>query len=598
MPPSFLSIAALFATQFMVANYAAAMPTASASIERRDDGGVALQIWIPVGVIGSVIVFGALALCWRNSISTWFAARRTRRANPISATREITAEQLAGTINGTEPSAGAANRTRRARRARRTPSQISTTSLPAYAKEPGEQELVIFRGPEDMEDAGMPHATIVMEPLSEDGEETLHSRNNSRTSQYPPLPATPVDAPLLQRIDSSGDMSDQLMIPPGGIMARRSIDTLMNSEEESSLAPEYDERGEAPGYFEAIGAVEPTVTTGPPSSPDPVPPRRSGFRTLLHSIPNRFSTHYPSHTRAESSVSAISSNDTHIGRESRASHRPSHSGSGSILSIAPFRTLSRQSNNNLTSPSMISLNSISAPLTHTLTRTEITYPRSGPTPEQVKLISSRETFARFARPYGAEAIAFAASLSQQDLNEAPPPEFDAVPPGSAGPSRLRASSSAAEMMFDEHPSTSASEQDVPAEPATAESSAPASLSRRPSRRLPSTTVDVESHAPNPLEIPLPSSPPESEPVSPSEPEIAPLELPKPSKMAPGALSASFRAPSVLDDFPVSRASSVTTFATAAESLAPRSPSAMHIPSEGDGERPETPSTPRLGAAQA
>ena len=66
-------------------------------------------------------------------------------------TRELTAEQLAGSLNrnpGTDAggtAGGTAGRTRRTRRARRTPSQISTTSLPAYNKEPGDQELVIFR---------------------------------------------------------------------------------------------------------------------------------------------------------------------------------------------------------------------------------------------------------------------------------------------------------------------------------------------------------------------------------------------------------------------------------------------------------------------
>lgn len=60
--------------------------------------------------------------------------------------RELTAEQLAGSINAnaTTPTTGN-GRNRRNRRPRRTPSQISTTSLPAYNKEPGEQELVIFR---------------------------------------------------------------------------------------------------------------------------------------------------------------------------------------------------------------------------------------------------------------------------------------------------------------------------------------------------------------------------------------------------------------------------------------------------------------------
>jgi hypothetical protein len=65
-----------------------------------------------------------------------------------TSTRELTAEQLVGgTPAGNRDAAtGAQNRTtaRRPRRTRRTPSQISTTSLPAYMKEPGEQELVIF----------------------------------------------------------------------------------------------------------------------------------------------------------------------------------------------------------------------------------------------------------------------------------------------------------------------------------------------------------------------------------------------------------------------------------------------------------------------
>jgi hypothetical protein len=59
-------------------------------------------------------------------------------SNPTG--REITAEQLVGPDSATE-----LPRPRRNRRARRTPSQISVTSLPAYNKEPGEEELVIFR---------------------------------------------------------------------------------------------------------------------------------------------------------------------------------------------------------------------------------------------------------------------------------------------------------------------------------------------------------------------------------------------------------------------------------------------------------------------
>ena len=63
-------------------------------------------------------------------------------SNPTSGGRELTADQLVGSDSATEPTT---RQPRRNRRARRTPSQVSVTSLPAYNKEPGEEELVIFR---------------------------------------------------------------------------------------------------------------------------------------------------------------------------------------------------------------------------------------------------------------------------------------------------------------------------------------------------------------------------------------------------------------------------------------------------------------------
>jgi hypothetical protein len=112
-----------------------------------------------------------------------------------------------------------------------------------------------------------------------------------------------------------------------------------------------------------------------------------------------------------------------------------------MLGISHFRPISRQWSNNtlnsnrsnrMNSPSQISLHSISSPLTHTLVRTEFTYPKAGPTPEQFRLISSRDSLAKFAVPYGPDAIAYAASTSRQELQ--PPPDFDA--PSSGVPSPL------------------------------------------------------------------------------------------------------------------------------------------------------------------
>jgi hypothetical protein len=315
-------------------------------------------------------------------------------------------------------------------------------------------------------------AAVVMPSVSEDGEDSMHSRDDS--DPYRPMPHSPNSEPLLDENDMSADQSMQSLAE--GNIPRRSVGN--GSPDEASYlmringdAPAYSDapRGEAPAYFEAVDTTEslprnaPTTRetpTQPPSalprsSTEPAPlTRRSGFRQLLSAIPNRLSmshnSSHASHTRADSSLSLVSSENSH-GREtsSRPAHRPSGSGSGSLLSLSPFRTISRQSNVNLNSPSMISLDSISAPLSHTLIRTEFTYPKSGPTPEQLKLISSREAFARFGMPYGADAIAYAASTSRHDV-DVPPPDFDVsdseIPPvpgfSHTGPSRLRSISNA------------------------------------------------------------------------------------------------------------------------------------------------------------
>jgi hypothetical protein len=72
---------------------------------------------------------------------------RLARQRPSPTTvRDLTAEEIAGTAVTNQSQAGAAaNTNRRTGRNRRTPSQISTRSLPAYMKEPGDLELVIIQ---------------------------------------------------------------------------------------------------------------------------------------------------------------------------------------------------------------------------------------------------------------------------------------------------------------------------------------------------------------------------------------------------------------------------------------------------------------------
>ncbi|KII91719.1 hypothetical protein PLICRDRAFT_173526 [Plicaturopsis crispa FD-325 SS-3] len=127
-------------------------------VQKRDTAhDASVEIWVPIVVVVLAVV-GLIILGvrrgWRINLANFSAgaAVATGTAVPTGAggARELTAEQLAGgtTAGTTAPTTqtGTAGRAaRRTRRARRTPSQISTTSLPAYQKEPGDEELVVYR---------------------------------------------------------------------------------------------------------------------------------------------------------------------------------------------------------------------------------------------------------------------------------------------------------------------------------------------------------------------------------------------------------------------------------------------------------------------
>ena len=274
--------------------------------------------------------------------------------------------------------------------------------------------------------------------VTEEEDSSLISRDRSQVSGYAPMPTpTTNEMPFLHDVEHSGDLSSPTLLTSN---ARRSSSDSSLQETRSLMRVDSnfteespDPRGEAPAYFEVVDQeynpeLPTTQSSSTPSSTLPEPqPRRSGFRTFL----NRMSmmSHVPEHRRAESDQSFTSNGHrpNHSIQSRTSNHRPSQSSSGHSM----FRTLSRQrsiqtlnSSVHLNSPSLISLNSISSPLSHTLVRTEFTYPKSGPTPEQLKVISSRENFSRFGVPYGPDAIAFAASSSRQDL-EPPPPDFEA-----------------------------------------------------------------------------------------------------------------------------------------------------------------------------
>ncbi|KAF5391935.1 hypothetical protein D9757_001720 [Collybiopsis confluens] len=439
------------------------------------------KIWVPI----LVIVF-ALLLLLTFAIKKWvktgtalpralssFSRAAAIGTGAVPPTTELTADQLTGSTTNTTTSAAntTSTRARRPRRTRRTPSQISTISLPVYMKEPGEQELVVIRGPQDMEDV----------PI-EEGEMPAVHEDDATDERYSPMPDSPNDMPLLEG-DESADVADQssaALLPEAHEEPRaRSIhvgssrhsadsSSLLRVDTNLSNSESPDPRGAAPAYFEVVDLGDeqqrPPISLMPSSPPSAAasgtstaPTAASGRSSNRRSLRNLFHfsasrtplvpppppglpvTSETSHARSESGGALSLTSTPSRPSTSYAGHRPSQS-SSSVFSLA--KPLSRKkstatlNSNHLTSPSLISLASISAPLTHTLVRTEFTYPKAGPTPEQVKLISSREAFARFGVPYGADAIAFAAST--QDLN--PPPEFEENPV--AAGSRARSQSRA------------------------------------------------------------------------------------------------------------------------------------------------------------
>ena len=164
--------------------------------------------------------------------------------------------------------------------------------------------------------------------------------------------------------------------------------------------------------------------------------RRSVFRGLIHALNPLARNEEPprpadSEAQQQTQPNPPRASTSRIStRQNATSHRPSQS-TGSVFSLASsgfHRTTSRISNAGpLTSPSMLSVHSISAPLTHTAVRTDIVYPRTGPTAEQIKYISSHEAVAKFGVPFGADAVAYhQASSSRVNLAE-PVPDYEERP---------------------------------------------------------------------------------------------------------------------------------------------------------------------------
>lgn len=370
------------------------------------ENGVSASVWIPVLIVSVVVAVMTLIGCVRRATQMEVSAAATTANGP------------AGQVASARPG--------RRRRPARTPSQISTKSLPPYMLEPGDQELVIYRGPLKTEDD---HDAM---QITEEDDGHPETRGGLRSLD--------LESHGITQADNSA--TDLMYNASGDVTMRRSVDVASvgtshhSQESHSELLPLHttqtseDPRGEAPPYFEVVDhdiphtlPNEPTVSGT--SIHDAAPDRRSRFSFLFNpfggssrhppiSIYNRAAT--PEHSRNVSSLSVASTNSGH-GRN--------RSGSHSKL-LKTFRP--HDHSVPMTSPSTISLNSISAPLTHTVVRSEFRVPKGGMTPEQIKAITSRNALERFGVPYGPDAVAFSASRS----NMAPPPDFDTTVSGSLG----------------------------------------------------------------------------------------------------------------------------------------------------------------------
>ncbi|KAG6380137.1 hypothetical protein JVT61DRAFT_8224 [Boletus reticuloceps] len=410
-----------------------------------NNGSISMNVWLPILLVTVVFVFFSFITCIRRCAVADAAATASTAANRNASTPAIT--------------------TRPYRRPRRTPSQISTKSLPAYMKEPGDQELVLFRAPPEMSMDDDTTPPLPMPTLAEDEEVHPEMRDAmfdiplDRIESVDTMPDSSTPG-LIRRLSTSVPRPPELhhaSVPHdhrrnGDVHSMDSagsdVELLAAHQRTVSVDNSADSRGEAPSYTEAVSAEgrmatislndpEPNSNVAVPSSLAPGR-GRSRFSFLMQ---NPFGSHNhtsgapsdanpsaPSirsespalHVRSGSALSRLSTHESHDSHHSRNNLARSRSRSNSHL-LRAFRSHSPVH----AGSSTLSVDSISAPLLHTLTRAEFHVPKGGLTPEQIKLITSREALERFGVPYGPDAVAF--SLSRERLAEMrPPPDFESV----------------------------------------------------------------------------------------------------------------------------------------------------------------------------
>lgn len=168
-----------------------------------------------------------------------------------------------------------------------------------------------------------------------------------------------------------------------------------------------------------------SVTEAPPINGRQPPSRRTRADTEV-TVPDSGSLPALLLSRSRSPSSGrvaltrpLTNTSSNTSLHARFMHQRNRSGS----SLSPSVSNAEGSNANpLNSPSSTSIN-ISSPLVHTVTRTEFRFPKSGPTPDQLKFLSSRESLGRFGVPFGEDA--------ERNYPSTLPPPFEATPGASS-----------------------------------------------------------------------------------------------------------------------------------------------------------------------
>ncbi|KAF8607261.1 hypothetical protein BDV93DRAFT_520138 [Ceratobasidium sp. AG-I] len=447
-----------------------------------------VKVIVPV-VIAVVAFIMLLAFGWwrRRRRNHEFIAQMRNNSSTANTTATPATTSNANPVTISAPGTGPDAPARPARRRRRRrASQISTKSLPAYNEQAGDEEIVLVRRAQrdSMTDDDDDEEDGTQEGRRRPTNETFTSMDGTPLLDDASPERRRMSLASSTRGRSVGDrdqeeeqeqeLEGQRLRPESSSAASASPSTI-DSPTNDTPAPQQNTEttaevnpsplGDAPAYSEADLAnhEEPAAThentnpehvpssdsrpsieiSGPPPEVDGLgtirAKRKSAFRQFFglnragssSGVPSDSVEMAPAHRQSLSASSAQAS-----GR-----HRPSNS-------ISTLSSMSPSGHGHTLSPSLSSLlltrsrsptrstdslaqrMNISAPIPTTLIRTELSYPRSGPTPEQIRFLSSRESLGRFGMPYGEEALA--AARSRENISAVlSPPLYEAHSPGNA-----------------------------------------------------------------------------------------------------------------------------------------------------------------------